>query len=768
MYWNRVVIPIIEYKLQCIVLSEKETNTLDSKIRQTIKRALNMATTVPNFIVHDKDMLNVKRIEHLQREILAKNLLYMLNDEGELGKITRISTITAQGKLWHENCIVGDIEHIDTESNIWIVRALKNLNKVGFKLCIHNKDNEKHDIAGGYMSIKEFLSSRNIKIKNINSIKSTKVIYVTQLIEKGNRMIKWGKLTRNAGRSKRGRIPNWFLMMERYLIKCKKTREVWPIYRISDEIRRKRIENEYIDHRGWERFESEFNAHDKTELLRWDDRIKSIEDLVEEEQQRRILLEIHMKLIEEVSRTERKKNIKIYCDASYKKSESALAWTFCGENDKILEKYACKIKEISNVKIAELLALTTSILVCPSNTSVEVFTDSAYIKKAGDEAILEFNNLTRRSWNKDHIYIWEWIRKFIRKHKIQIKITKIKAHSCNKMNDYVDSLAKIARRNKETIRIKMEKIKEIKYKLYYNDTLILESPRSYMKKVNYLKEKAEWLALEQNDWLKNNITSSNIDWKASYEMYKEAIEAENNDLNNNKIGYKMKNLIEKLPVYKVMNQRNPSIYKNPYCVRCKRAVESWKHIWICRKNKTDIYQILENIVNKYSGNKIIKERFGDPETWKAKFTKVFHKESKNFRSQQIVHEALKGMINEELYLSIKDKKYKKLVKDIVHEMIEESREIWANRCKEVAEWEKKEGIDSTKNREGKKQINEKNNIKGQARKRMESQFIGKTTKIWLKELSKMKEGFDHTVIWYRTETENVWPYNKIYRRSNCS
>ncbi|PKY52123.1 hypothetical protein RhiirA4_469558 [Rhizophagus irregularis] len=57
----------------------------------------------------------------------------------------------------------------------------------------------------------------------------------------------------------------------------------------------------------------------------------------------------------------------------------------------------------------------------------------------------------------------------------------------------------------------------------------------------------------------------------------------------NQIEYKKSEI---MPTMMVFNKRNPEIYKESRCVRCKFTHENWTHIWICKENDTTINQII--------------------------------------------------------------------------------------------------------------------------------------------------------------------------------
>ncbi|PKK75316.1 hypothetical protein RhiirC2_818176 [Rhizophagus irregularis] len=67
-------------------------------------------------------------------------------------------------------------------------------------------------------------------------MKSAYLMYVTQGIDENNKKEKWNKLTAEAGRSNKGKIPGWFTCLEKALIKDQFTHEVYSCYEISKDV----------------------------------------------------------------------------------------------------------------------------------------------------------------------------------------------------------------------------------------------------------------------------------------------------------------------------------------------------------------------------------------------------------------------------------------------------------------------------------------------------------------------------------------------------
>ena len=94
--------------------------------------------------------------------------------------------------------------------------------------------------------------------------------------------------------------------------------------------------------------------------------------------------------------------------------------------------------------LAELLAIIATLLVVPSNSHIQIFTDSSSVISTFDK--IQFFLSTPSSHNpiyKIHHYpLWLYLLKLISTQQITLQMKKVKAHSDDQFNDMVDRLAK--------------------------------------------------------------------------------------------------------------------------------------------------------------------------------------------------------------------------------------------------------------------------------------------------------------------------------------
>lgn len=90
---------------------------------------------------------------------------------------------------------------------------------------------------------------------------------------------------------------------------------------------------------------------------------------------------------------------------------------------------------------AECFAILTALLICPPNSSVTIYTDSANCINTFDRIN---NTLTssRQLLKIPNHQIWRLIKDIIRKNSITVSFKKVKAHSGNEYNDLADAEAK--------------------------------------------------------------------------------------------------------------------------------------------------------------------------------------------------------------------------------------------------------------------------------------------------------------------------------------
>jgi hypothetical protein len=102
--------------------------------------------------------------------------------------------------------------------------------------------------------------------------------------------------------------------------------------------------------------------------------------------------------------------------------------------------------------------------------------------------------------------------------------------------------------------------------IYWRGVLINENCKKFMKKVNQLRYKAEWLGLKMNSNFCLNIDRNVIDWSRSLNVIMKEFKSEISDFNNDIMAYNIKNFLEILPTLEILFRRNPVVYEYSRCV----------------------------------------------------------------------------------------------------------------------------------------------------------------------------------------------------------
>ena len=262
--------------------------------------------------------------------------------------------------------------------------------------------------------------------------------------------------------------------------------------------------------------------------------------------------------------------------------DMGLGWIIVNNNNQVAEFCASSYEWPSSTRM-ELMAVTSLISTLPPNSTINIFTDSSNII----ERYNSFNKHSsfRRSKKIINYNIWEilfWIKK---EFSLNIKFTKVKAHSGHTLNDKADLLAKLGT-SKLPLRINDVLINQ-KANLAWMEYTIDIGPRKFMKEVENLEKKLKFDNLNRIQELGDvdkQITLEFIDYKE-----------EKQDLgffslkDDNIKSFRIKKLFNELPVMENLKKRKPTVYKpNTKCPRCHNKEETISHLWECSKANNDI------------------------------------------------------------------------------------------------------------------------------------------------------------------------------------
>ena len=282
------------------------------------------------------------------------------------------------------------------------------------------------------------------------------------------------------------------------------------------------------------------------------------------------------------------KSWEAYTDGSLYRFENSdkinmgLGWLIVNGDNKVAQFNASSFEWPSSTRM-ELLAIVSLISILPSESKINIFTDS-------NNVIEQYKKLNRcMSYRKKkkiiNYNLWEillWIEKEFALH---ITFTKVKAHSGNKLNDQADYLAKSGM-SKLALRINDVAINQ-KVNLAWLEFSVDKNPREFIKNVNNIRIDNQLENLNRMKSL-NNVDK---DTALGFINYKD----ENADLgffslkdDHNK-SFRIKKLFNDLPTMDNLIKRNPKTYKEyNKCPRCFKDKETLTHLWDCSKANNDL------------------------------------------------------------------------------------------------------------------------------------------------------------------------------------
>jgi len=110
--FNAVVIPMLEYNLNDMVLTENECGKITSRFVSTIKNKALLARTAPSALLYAKEAYNVGNLWDRQLQMHSSNLLSRLNDKGILGNSMRIRLQHLQNSFWSSQIITETLDSV--------------------------------------------------------------------------------------------------------------------------------------------------------------------------------------------------------------------------------------------------------------------------------------------------------------------------------------------------------------------------------------------------------------------------------------------------------------------------------------------------------------------------------------------------------------------------------------------------------------------------------------------------------------------------------
>jgi ribonuclease HI len=415
--------------------------------------------------------------------------------------------------------------------------------------------------------------------------------------------------------------------------------------------------------------------------------------------------------------------LKFYTDGSVKNIASknmkmGLGWIKTNDEHNC-HTFKAAIEDWPSSTKAELIALITAIITAKLGSEIQIVCDSSALIQGFRNNVTNNNMNIRKTLKENNFILWSITQYIIKKLKLKIKFTKVKAHSGIEYNELADMLAKEGCEN-EIISFNYEGIKKIKYTLSFENKVIEKSCRTFIKEYIAAKGFHEWLSNNRNKKYKTLNLSKEISWEATTRIQKNPGKNNITNYEQSKIkSFLIKNLMEELPTIEKLKIRHPDLYKTWNCCLCNEKKETYNHVWLCKNQKELMQKIIketqEHFNKEINGTIIIKDNKINNEPNKKNRWQVEEIENlwilEENKNKITFIDLIKGIIPQNLKdyiakITKSDKKTLSIICDIMHNMLEKIyKEIWLKRCEITVKKEQEKKIF------GKRKKKEKNTTK---------------------------------------------------------
>jgi len=272
-----------------------------------------------------------------------------------------------------------------------------------------------------------------------------------------------------------------------------------------------------------------------------------------------------------------------------------LGWV--NENNEALKFQASATSWPSSTK-AEMLACLTALITAPCHAKVTIHTDSKATID-GFHRLPEFNRLSIRKREKITNYpIWCMLSFIIAQMDLDVTMTKVKAHSGDRLNDMADELAKKAVIQSPRLILNLTNIPALRMIMTCDDFHIEMSSRQCLKHLSHAKNFYQFLLLRRSDELLLLSEQHHIHWPTTTFMLNSnqtnIDQSTTSFIQHRHHAFKYKLFMNELPTLNQINMRRPDLYKKTTCVLCSQESESQEHVWTCPVH----HNTWTNILNK--------------------------------------------------------------------------------------------------------------------------------------------------------------------------
>ncbi|RHZ74336.1 hypothetical protein Glove_226g47 [Diversispora epigaea] len=194
--FNAVVIPMLEYNLNDMTLTESECVKITSHFISTIKNKALLARTAPGALLYTKEAYNVVNLWVRQLQMHSSNLLSRLNDKRILGNSMRIRLQHLQNSFWSSQIVTETMDSIKVKRSYSLLNDILIICKqheLTFKLSsdIHKS----LLIKGGKVTIEELLQEFDCYSQFRRGLRKRQILFLEQLSSfDRKRLVFWQEL----------------------------------------------------------------------------------------------------------------------------------------------------------------------------------------------------------------------------------------------------------------------------------------------------------------------------------------------------------------------------------------------------------------------------------------------------------------------------------------------------------------------------------------------------------------------------------------------
>ncbi|GET57865.1 RNA-directed DNA polymerase from mobile element jockey-like [Rhizophagus irregularis DAOM 181602=DAOM 197198] len=349
---------------------------------------------------------------------------------------------------------------------------------------------------------------------------------------------------------------------------------------------------------------------------------------------------------------------------------------------------------------AEAAAIYAVLTISSRDSEVTIYTDSqTAIDDLRSCSSFVYSN-SRLYYKTTNFELWAIIERTILSKNLTVFPVKVKAHSCNYLNDFADSLANTAHTASSSILISgMDLASAHDFVLVYDNDVVCESNPRHLLKLYYQTQLMRDL-LNLTRFHFTSLLTSNIDYIIDWELtwftlnFKPSHDASfTPDHASRHLTFKFKLFLDDLPTLEKLKRTRPDLYMDELtCRSCIDRMEDLMHLFMCKNRRVPMQQILQSYQNHLLSKLLEAGNMADidPTPLIAKLTSLscWSFSSTNWSSYALVRGCLpKLFIDLFVDLSIPRNSAIKVIAAIHNNFVQKfRRRIWNPRSYDKSRW----------------------------------------------------------------------------------